>query len=256
MGSSPLTRGKPSWWAGELARRGLIPAHAGKTLSSDTHHNLPRAHPRSRGENEALAASDATDKGSSPLTRGKPSLYLPLPSLSVAHPRSRGENDRWLATSSRSQGSSPLTRGKPWPARYGHRGSGLIPAHAGKTSISRRSRARMRAHPRSRGENPLTGRCPASGVGSSPLTRGKPELVVARPVDERLIPAHAGKTYRDPMGRRVYWAHPRSRGENHTGRWAGRGLQGSSPLTRGKLGAPIGVGNGTRLIPAHAGKTL
>ena len=32
-------------------------------------------------------------------------------------------------------------------------------------------------------------------------------------------------------------------------------LMGSSPLTRGKLGPPIRVGDSTRLIPAHAGKT-
>ena len=37
------------------------------------------AHPRSRGENEALAASDATDKGSSPLTRGKLGDGYPRP---------------------------------------------------------------------------------------------------------------------------------------------------------------------------------
>ena len=71
-GSSPLTRGKlfPALVVG--FRWGLIPAHAGKTAESVAPHGTKQAHPRSRGENEALAASDATDKGSSPLTRGKP----------------------------------------------------------------------------------------------------------------------------------------------------------------------------------------
>ena len=56
---------------------------------------------------------------------------------------------------SKAQGSSPLTRGKPpaWEAR--HTACGLIPAHAGKTSTMRPVIEVPRAHPRSRGENPL-----------------------------------------------------------------------------------------------------
>ena len=75
------------------------------------------AHPRSRGENEALAASDATDKGSSPLTRGKP--------VHVADVLHEG---------------------------------GLIPAHAGKTWCASTYSTVVRAHPRSRGENPMSPR--------------------------------------------------------------------------------------------------
>ena len=70
-GSSPLTRGKPRENRQRRERCGLIPAHAGKTPQRPSECAEPGAHPRSRGENEALAASDATDKGSSPLTRGK-----------------------------------------------------------------------------------------------------------------------------------------------------------------------------------------
>ena len=50
-------------------------------------------------------------------------------------------------------------------------------------------------------------------------------------------------------------AHPRSRGEN---KMQARDLPfdaGSSPLTRGKLGAALPVPFSHRLIPAHAGKT-
>ena len=50
-GSSPLTRGKRWTGAGERPRRGLIPAHAGKTRRSAREHPPPGAHPRSRGEN-------------------------------------------------------------------------------------------------------------------------------------------------------------------------------------------------------------
>ena len=91
--------------------------------------------------------------------------------------------------------------------------------------------------------------------GSSPLTRGK--LVPSHPevAEDRLIPAHAGKTGSQGRGRSSGSAHPRSRGENFAVCPGGGEARGSSPLTRGKLdrgGANLG---GDRLIPAHAGKT-
>ena len=50
-GSSPLTRGKPVPSLRTPPADGLIPAHAGKTTSSDLMASTGRAHPRSRGEN-------------------------------------------------------------------------------------------------------------------------------------------------------------------------------------------------------------
>ena len=50
-GSSPLTRGKPCEGLGTDLSRGLIPAHAGKTCAFRLWGPSPRAHPRSRGEN-------------------------------------------------------------------------------------------------------------------------------------------------------------------------------------------------------------
>ena len=92
-------------------------------------------------------------------------------------------------------------------------------------------------------------------AGSSPLTRGKPGWVPNRHFVPGLIPAHAGKTSTPtskPLARR---AHPRSRGENVGDFHPGRSVWGSSPLTRGKHGAPISVVGDIGLIPAHAGKT-
>ena len=51
MGSSPLTRGKRAGRARPCVARGLIPAHAGKTLALRTSDHARWAHPRSRGEN-------------------------------------------------------------------------------------------------------------------------------------------------------------------------------------------------------------
>ena len=50
-GSSPLTRGKPTFWHAGVLVGGLIPAHAGKTRTVSSTTRTRRAHPRSRGEN-------------------------------------------------------------------------------------------------------------------------------------------------------------------------------------------------------------
>ena len=71
------------------------------------------------------------------------------------------------------RGSSPLTRGKPFTYRQARDTSGLIPAHAGKTSDLTTEAWENAAHPRSRGENRLVWSQVVRKLGSSPLTRGK-----------------------------------------------------------------------------------
>ena len=113
-----------------------------------------------------------------------------------------------------------------------------------------------RAHPRSRGENARANGPACPRRGSSPLTRGKLGGDKLVGVLSRLIPAHAGKTFRRKAGFSDWPAHPRSRGENA---WTARGRStgsGSSPLTRGKRGQGDDDAHTWRLIPAHAGKTL
>ena len=134
-GSSPLTRGKPLPLGLLDERRGLIPAHAGKTmwwLGGSAH---GAAHPRSRGENGPTSYAGNITVGSSPLTRGKqgtailhaaagglipahagktshgPQAFAPH----RAHPRSRGENVLEEIGGNVEKGSSPLTRGKRSP---------------------------------------------------------------------------------------------------------------------------------------------
>ena len=70
-----------------------------------------------------------------------------------------------------------------------------------------------------------------------------------------LIPAHAGKTRCRIGSRTSRAAHPRSRGENRLWELMEISDQGSSPLTRGKLGEHRDASDPRRLIPAHAGKT-
>ena len=152
-----------------------------------------------------------------------------------AHPRSRGENILRSRKPEARTGSSPLTRGKHcrWSFRVGK--LGLIPAHAGKTHLTAASLQGPGAHPRSRGENRPMSIAFWVGMGSSPLTRGKPDGSQGYFNHARLIPAHAGKTFGHLAGHDVPPAHPRSRGENGETDDPNVISYGSSPLTRGKL---------------------
>ena len=198
-GSSPLTRGKPCLIGNDSDDRGLIPAHAGKTVRRVGPASSVQAHPRSRGENHCMWCVSLPRRGSSPLTRGKRShwsaqtkRYGLIPAHAGktrprggarlsrgAHPRSRGENRSSVIAATSFMGSSPLTRGKPGGPLLGGNRAGLIPAHAGKTVHHRDCRRCRQAHPRSRGENAQAQKRVIIKHGSSPLTRGKHFLTCA-----------------------------------------------------------------------------
>ena len=111
-GSSPLTRGKRTRSITRSLTTRLIPAHAGKTQRWPPTTRSRAAHPRSRGENVDDLGFVLGRRGSSPLTRGKPSTKTRRnPTMRLipahagktrpvicshraiaAHPRSRGEN--------------------------------------------------------------------------------------------------------------------------------------------------------------------
>ena len=172
-----------------------------------------------------------------------------------AHPRSRGENDPKKTNTADFEGSSPLTRGKHATEGPRTENQGLIPAHAGKTEVPTCTSGKMRAHPRSRGENGSLDESAHVLTGSSPLTRGKPTVTARAPARTRLIPAHAGKTTAASSGWPRSRAHPRSRGENYFCRPMSHENEGSSPLTRGKRRRISRNSRVLGLIPAHAGKT-
>ena len=192
-GSSPLKRGKRPASDRGHGTAGLIPAHAGKTVTRFCPRCHARAHPRSRGENDRYGIVTERKEGSSPLTRGKHRSDVPngnvqglIPAHAGktgegveagggvgAHPRSRGENVVRPGATILEPGSSPLTRGKPVQATAVVIAGRLIPAHAGKTHQTRDMKQRYRAHPRSRGENLITVSVFIVRSGSSPLTRGK-----------------------------------------------------------------------------------
>ena len=214
----------------------LIPAHAGKTAANWSATFLAAAHPRSRGENVREDTDRRCGHGLIPAHAGKTGGSGAMGVTRWAHPRSRGENETLTLRIGEREGSSPLTRGKRWYVFV--------------------DRFAVMAHPRSRGENPRRPRGATVRAGSSPLTRGKQPRSSRAKTCNGLIPAHAGKTRSVHGGVDPEEAHPRSRGENDDRHFKVERRHGSSPLTRGKrpqfgLFRPV-----SRLIPAHAGKTM
>ena len=112
------------------------------------------------------------------------------------------------------------------------------------------------AHPRACGENLCQLHVAHAPTGSSPRMRGKLASDICATSADRLIPAHAGKTWARPSSRTSSWAHPRACGENDSVLRGARGSYGSSPRMRGKRGTGPAWRRGVGLIPAHAGKTF
>ena len=76
VGSSPLARGT---YCRRIPRRGarrLIPARAGNMLWRGVKRLATAAHPRSRGEHQAVTSERLKTRGSSPLARGTSVLLL------------------------------------------------------------------------------------------------------------------------------------------------------------------------------------
>ncbi len=174
MGSSPQARGTHLFPVLVNNLPGLIPAGAGNTGGVRTTLNVPRAHPRRRGEHEFHGSCCGAWLGSSPQARGTPLAPLrgvggcglipagagntrPAPIVhrgGGAHPRRRGEHASSAVFARMSAGSSPQARGTRLPRRGACTCVGLIPAGAGNTATPTKGHSLTRAHPRRRGEHP------------------------------------------------------------------------------------------------------
>ncbi len=257
-GSSPLARGGPTASSPGARSAGLIPARAGRTLSSVIAEGHAPAHPRSRGADDEMDDDVARRWGSSPLARGghehvrrEPvgDRLIPAragrtrhrPSSIIrprAHPRSRGADPSGDPGGGLSAGSSPLARGGRGSGSSALTCTGLIPARAGRTRRPRTKRRRSEAHPRSRGADRTQPHLRTVVSGSSPLARGGPAGYRALGLVRGLIPARAGRTLCVVEDRPVIRAHPRSRGADATSAGLVARLTGSSPLARGGLPEP------------------
>ena len=173
-----------------------------------------------------------------------------------AHPRVCGENGERLSDWLTKSGSSPRVRGKLDRVRRFKELFGLIPACAGKTPLHALMCTAPGAHPRVCGENFPHSQPSLFSAGSSPRMRGKLADQRSSDPDNRLIPAHAGKTFALSCSSTSKRAHPRACGENLQEACAPLTRSGSSPRMRGKLYYGGREDEHQRLIPAHAGKTV
>ena len=212
-GSSPPTRGRARVAPAHVHEGRIIPAHAGKGPRSSRPWRQYADHPRPRGEGVFRNVMALFAAGSSPPTRGRAlPPKSPMSRLRIIpahagkglkwmrgegrltdHPRPRGEGvDTGLARSSWF-GSSPPTRGRGDRHRSGGGSGRIIPAHAGKGSLSPIPGMAFRDHPRPRGGGVLPSNASSRASGSSPPTRGRAR-VQRQPIRQiRIIPAHAGK---------------------------------------------------------------
>ena len=233
------------------------------------------AHPRVGGENERAREDAGIPWGSSPRGRGKRSTGLassqprrlipawagktrrspPSARQPRAHPRVGGENVPYTNDGFGQRGSSPRGRGKRRSCDDHDVIEGLIPAWAGKTSGSRKTRDLSTAHPRVGGENVSLDKAGHGVFGSSPRGRGKQGDWSGLQRRVGLIPAWAGKTTASKLSSRPATAHPRVGGENMSITQRAMRTVGSSPRGRGKPPGTNFFMRGFRLIPAWAGKT-
>ena len=129
----------------------------------------------------------------------------------------------------------------------------FIPAYAGNAAGVAHALGGAQVHPRIRGERATAHSAAIFNAGSSPHTRGTPQVPGHRPARHRFIPAYAGNA-----GRRYGQApcrpvHPRIRGERSGYVEARRSSSGSSPHTRGTLAHAARPVHQARFIPAYAG---
>ena len=131
----------------------------------------------------------------------------------------------------------------------------IIPAHAGQTRGRGTSAMIPTDHPRACGANGGWKFRKSQGHGSSPRMRGKQSPEHRRCRTGRIIPAHAGQTYRCRLRPGQCPDHPRACGANSRFLLFISSSSGSSPRMRGKLSAELESLRTERIIPAHAGQT-
>ena len=173
---------------------GIIPAHAGNTISDNTKGVHARDHPRACGEHRVRGRKTSLREGSSPRMRGTLAIIgvtaivlgiIPAHAGNTQrntglrfacwdHPRACGEHFLWEMTCFHGVGSSPRMRGTHFPYLRDEFTGGIIPAHAGNTRSRRAVRAWKRDHPRACGEHFRVPSIGFTGEGSSPRMRGTP----------------------------------------------------------------------------------
>ena len=232
-GSSPHTRGALGDVGVGQAHCGIIPAYAGSTFgNSQRKWNAAGSAPHTRGALEHVPRL-GVDRGIIPAYAGSTFSTTQQKITFRDHPRIRGEHRALNPGGVFSAGSSPHTRGALFHVLRLGAGPGIIPAYAGSTEDRQRRLHGRRDQPRIRGEHDDSDQYVIDGLGSSPHTRGARWLSATPSGVPGIIPAYAGSTPGRPSPAPIQRDHPRIRGEHHRQASRDRGLQGSSPHTRG-----------------------
>ena len=202
-----------------------------------------------------MGGDDPSGRGSSPHTRGALVFAYPTSIQDGDHPRIRGEHHAASLVSQSIHGSSPHTRGAPSVEGRLDARAGIIPAYAGSTAVAEMAQWRWWDHPRIRGEHDVYDMVTARGRGSSPHTRGARLQLSNDHLVHGIIPAYAGSTGHDRLGRPRGKDHPRIRGEHQQNYSKLFTSPGSSPHTRGARPRCVHCPRSLRIIPAYAGST-
>ena len=193
--------------------------------------------------------------GITPACAGKTSVREVVIRQFRDHPRVCGENFEGAEHDAACEGSPPRVRGKRRVRTPRACASGITPACAGKTKITRGRRGVLGDHPRVCGENILHAACDYLGRGSPPRVRGKQFASSACIKGIGITPACAGKTSSPEARRRPDRDHPRVCGENYYGSSTYDTTEGSPPRVRGKRRKGVDYVGSFGITPACAGKT-
>ena len=129
---------------------------------------------------------------------------------------------------------TPHMRGKAGRLRGLQAGTGITPAHAGKSICSLRLNMLHRDHPRTCGEKIASWTVDRVSMGSPPHMRGKAVWKDIKRAEKGITPAHAGKRLRHGRWTECPWDHPRTCGEKMYKEKEQVLEMGSPPHMRGK----------------------
>ena len=166
--------------------------------------------------------------------RGKGIFQRVVAAADKDHPRACGEKRRGDGGGAGVLGSPPRMRGKVCRQPTDQNNFGITPAHAGKRSGRTFFRRPTRDHPRACGEKAHIVCANDKFEGSPPRMRGKVEAAVSLMDDERITPAHAGKSRCCLRPAERPQDHPRACGEKYWAEAFPLAHLGSPPRMRGK----------------------
>ena len=197
---------------------------------------------------------DSAIIGITPAHAGKSSSKTPGHAAHRDHPRACGEKYSFDIIVERQEGSPPRMRGKD-TLRYILRFLvGITPAHAGKSLRPLVQPLPARDHPRACGEKETENVSTHHRIGSPPRMRGKVVPLEGVVPDNRITPAHAGKSCLSAAAPVRGRDHPRACGEKSSIKKTTPAYPGSPPRMRGKEAQACNHGHGVGITPAHAGK--